>query len=108
MISKDVDEAVAYFKQRAEDGEIEMIGSLPVEAYIVLLARLGRLDEAIEATITMIPQGVHTTGFAPSLLELSRSAGDYSKMLAACRDRGDLVAFAAALSEAEEAGAKRE
>ena len=99
-----VDEALAYFKSRAEGCEIEMIGSLPVEAYIVLLARLGRLDEAIDATINMIPQGVHTTGFAPSLLELSREAGDYSKMLAACRTRGDVVAFAAALAEAEEAG----
>ena len=102
QLGEDIDEAVAYFKAKAEDGEIEMVGSLPVETYIVLLARLGRLDEAIDATINMIPQGVHTTGFAPTLLELSRTAGDYTKMLAACRTRDDLVAFTAALAEAEE------
>jgi hypothetical protein len=58
----------------------------------------------MKATIELIPRGVHTTGFAPTLLELSRDAGDYTQMLAACRERGDLVAFTAALAESAEGG----
>lgn len=102
QLGEQVDEAVAYFRQSAEECDVEMMGAFAVEAYIVLLARLGRYEEAIRATIDWIPQGVHTTGFAPSLLELSRECGDYSQMLEACRSRADLVAFTAALAESAE------
>jgi len=60
---------------------------------------LQRYDEAIEATIDLLPSGSRTGGFAPSLLELSRRAGNYDRLMAVCRERGDLVAYTAGLVE---------
>ncbi|MCG8585426.1 MAG: hypothetical protein MI757_12010 [Pirellulales bacterium] len=102
QLGEQAEEAVDYFRNAAEECDVEMMGAFAVETYIVLLARLGRHEDAIRATIEMIPQGVHTTGFAPSLLELSRDADDYAQMLDACRKRADLVAFTAALAESAE------
>ena len=46
-----------------------------------------------------MPPGVRTSGFAPSLLELSREAGNYDRLMEACRQRGDLVGYTAGLVE---------
>ena len=97
QIGKLVDEAVAYFGQKAESLRIDDVGSLPAETYVVLLARLGRLREAIEASARLLPQGTRTAGFAPSLLELSRAAGDYTVLRNSSLDRGDLLPYAVAL-----------
>lgn len=92
-----VDEALAYFRQKAESSSIDDAGSLPAETYILLLARLGRLSEAIEASARLVPQGTRTLGFAPSLLELSRAAGDYTILRSSSMDRGELLPYAVAL-----------
>ncbi len=63
------------------------------------MTRLKRYDEAIRATIELVPAGARTSGFASNLLELSRLAGDYEPLLKACRQRGDLVSFTAGLME---------
>ena len=57
------------------------VGAAGVDVYVALLARLGRYDEAIEAAATLLPEGVRSSGFAPSLIELSRSAGKFDKLL---------------------------
>jgi hypothetical protein len=97
QIGKQVDDAVAYFRQKAESSPVDDVGSLPAETYVVLLARVGRLREAIEASARFLPQGTRTAGFAPSLLELSRSAGDYSVLCNSSRERGDILPYAVAL-----------
>jgi hypothetical protein len=63
----------------------------------VLLTRLGRLREAIAASARLLPQGTRTVGFAPSLLELSRAAGDYSVLRNSSLDRGDVLPYAVAI-----------
>jgi hypothetical protein len=92
-----MDEAVAYFRAKSEQLKIEEEGSMPAEVYIALLARLGRLKEAMEASARLLPSGTRTTGFAPSLLELSRLAGDYTVLEQTSREKGEMLAFAVAL-----------
>ncbi len=92
-----VDEAVAYFRSRAEQADVHEQGPAAIEVYIALLARLGRYQEAIDATAKLIPPGTRTSGFAPNLHELSRLAGNFQGLIDVCRDRGDLVGYAAGL-----------
>ena len=103
MLGEKVDEALEYFRGRAAGIDPQEHGTLPVETLVVLLAHSGRMAEAIEAAATLLPPGMRTTGFAPSLLELSRQAGDFERALAVCQDRGDLIGFAASLIESREA-----
>ncbi|MEX2141209.1 MAG: hypothetical protein WD894_18230 [Pirellulales bacterium] len=97
QLGKHVDEAVAYFRQKAESVTIDNAGSMPAETYIALLARLGRLQEAMEASVRLLPAGTRTSGFAPSLLELSKLADDYAVLRDSSRQRGELLAYAVAL-----------
>ena len=94
-----VDEALAYFRERAQAADVHEQGTAAAEVYVALLSRLKRFDEAIDAAIELIPPGVRTSGFAPSLLELSRSCGNYDRLMNVCRQRGDLVSFTAGLLE---------
>jgi hypothetical protein len=91
-----VDEAVDYFRERAEGAKVEEIGTMPVEVFVTLLTRLKRYREAAEALAKLIPPGVSTQGFAATLFELCKLAGDYSPMLARCREQDDPVGFAVA------------
>jgi hypothetical protein len=105
QLGQRVDEAIEYFRRQAESANVEVDTTAAVEVYIVLLARLGRWPEAVEAAASMLPPGIQTTGFAPSLLELSRSAGDYRRHSEVCRERSDLLSFAVGEMEARQAGA---
>ncbi len=97
QLGRQVDEAVEYFRERAKEVNVEEMGSGPAEVFIVLLARLGRYDEAVAASLELLPPGTRTSGYAPNLLELSTRAGNYEPLLKVCRERGDLVSFTAGL-----------
>ena len=77
LLNEGRDAGLEYFRQRAQSVDAHTMGTLAMEVYIDLLARCGRADEAIEATLTNLPPGTHTTGTAPSLLELSTQRGDF-------------------------------
>jgi hypothetical protein len=104
QLGRNVDEAVNYFRQRAESASIEEHGTGPAEVLVALLARVGRPKEAFQAALDLIPRGTRTSGFAPSLLELARASSDYERLLAVCRERDDLVGFAAGLAERSQRG----
>jgi hypothetical protein len=97
QLGQHVPEALAYFRDRAEKVDAYHEGALAAEVFVVLLARLGRLAEAIDTAATLIPPGTHITGFAPSLMELSQRAGDYTRLIEVCRTGGNVVGYAAAL-----------
>jgi hypothetical protein len=108
QLGKQVEEAIAYFREKAERSSTDNDGTMPAEAYIALLAKLGRLNEAIEASARLLPQGTRTTGYAPSLLELSKLAADYAVLRDSSRERGELLAFAVAMiAGREERGSER-
>jgi hypothetical protein len=99
QLDRQVDLALDYFAQRARAADVSEQGTGAAEVYIALLTRLRRYGEAIDATVDLIPPGLRTSGFAPSLLELSRLAGDYERLMQVCRDRDDIVGFAVGLAE---------
>lgn len=94
QLGQQVDEALAFFRHEAEQQE----GStLPAEVYVALLDRLGRTDEALEAAARWLPPPARASGFAPSLLELALRSGRYERLMEVCRQRGDVLGFAAGL-----------
>ncbi len=97
QLQEQVEAALSHFRERAEQVDAYHEGTLAAEVYVVLLARLGRCQEAINAAAKLIPPGTHTTGFAPTLMELCCQAGDYTRLLENCQERGDLVGYAAGL-----------
>lgn len=97
QLGENVSEALDYFRARAEQVDAYREGTLAAEVYVVLLARVGRPSEAVEAAARLIPPGTHTTGFAPPLMELSAQAGDYTRLLEVCEASDNVVGYAAAL-----------
>ncbi|HUY36162.1 MAG TPA: hypothetical protein VMV69_25715 [Pirellulales bacterium] len=96
LLGEGVEEALAYFRGRAEALAETEQGATPAEIYVGLLSRLGRHAEAFEAAATLLA-GLRTSGFAPSLLELAQLAGKYDRLAEVSRRRGDLVGFAMGL-----------
>lgn len=99
QLGEQVDAAVAHFAERARAVSVEEQGTAAAETYIALLTRLGRAKEAIEAHLELLPRGARTSGFAPSLLELARQAQEFGRLMDVCRERQDVLGFAAGLVE---------
>lgn len=101
QLGQDVDDALAFFQERAAATDAHQEGAHAIEVYIDLLARTGRTEEAIEATTAMIPTGIQTTGRAPSLYELSEQLGSFTRFQEICRDRSDLLGYVLSLHESK-------
>ncbi|MFO0901794.1 MAG: hypothetical protein U0939_02270 [Pirellulales bacterium] len=101
LLGRNVDEALAYFRGKAESVDTHQIGTVAIEVYIDLLARVGRPAAAIEATIQLMPAGQQGLGIAPSLLDLAQRAGEYDRVRAHCQERDDLLGYTAALVKAQ-------
>jgi hypothetical protein len=97
LLGENVDEALAYFQTKAEMLDPQYHGMGPIETYVDLLTRVGRHREAIAAALKLSPKGVQPIGQAPSLLELAERAGDYAPVMTYCREKEDLLGYAAAL-----------
>ena len=101
LLGESVEEALDYFRSRAETLGESDAGTAAAEVYVSLLSRLGRLDEALEAAAKHLA-GTRTSGFAPSVLELAQRSGNYRRLREISRDRGDLLGFVMALAEASD------
>ncbi|MEX2175087.1 MAG: hypothetical protein WD872_12050 [Pirellulaceae bacterium] len=97
LLGEEVEAALDYFKTKAEMLDPQYHGLAAVETYVDLLTRVGRYPAAIAAAIKLGPKGIQPIGQAPSLLELAEKSGDYAPVLDYCRERGDLLGYAAAL-----------
>lgn len=98
LVGEQVDEALDYFRGRAEALAGEDQGFWAAEVYVALLTRLGRVNEAFEAATKLLAGG-RTSGFAPSLLELAQRSGNYSRLMEVSRERGDLLGYMMAIAE---------
>jgi hypothetical protein len=97
LLGEQVDEAIAYFRNKLEAYEPDQIGSLPAEVLINLLVRVGRPAEAAEVARRHLRPSEGLRGSSPSLAELCRQAGNYQAMIDSARDQGDPVHFLAGL-----------
>lgn len=101
LLGENLEAALAHFKERAENVDTNQWGTVAIEIYIDLLARVGRVEEAIQITIDKVKPGQRTMGHAPSLLELCERISDYSTLVAACRGADDVLGFATGLLQAK-------
>jgi hypothetical protein len=93
----DVSAGTDYFRSRAEALADAEQGAAAAEVYVALLARLERLDEALEAAARLLA-GARTSGFAPSLIELAQRSGNHRRFMEISRERGDLLGFVMGLA----------
>jgi|RhiMethySRZTD1v2_1073278.scaffolds.fasta_scaffold21863_6 hypothetical protein len=92
------DGAVRYFTQKADRFGLDEDGKhFPGEILVLLLHRLGRYAEAVDAHIKYLAGCRGPLLAAPTLFELSSLAKDYSKLLEQAVARDDLLQFAAGL-----------
>lgn len=108
LLGEEIEQAVDYFRQQAEQADPHQQGLAPLDAYVDLLARLGRHEEAVEAMLELLPDesGGATLdvsrpiGFAPSLLQLCEESGHYERLMDYCQRHGDLLGYANGLTRA--------
>jgi hypothetical protein len=98
LLGENIDEAIAYFDQKAELLDPQYNGSAPIETLVDLLARVGRPGEAIRYAVKLTPKCVQPIGLAPSLIDLATKANDFSAVLAYCQEQGDVLGYAACLA----------
>ncbi len=95
-----VEEGLRFFRDKAQTVDARQSGTLAREVYTELLARLGRLDEAIETAAQTLRDGLSCLGFAPTLFQLSKQAGDFRRLQAVCQENNDPLGFGLALVQA--------
>lgn len=97
LLGENVDEAVAYFENKARLLDPQYNGTAGIETYLELLSRIGRHEQALDAAMELMPANTPSVAYAPLLMDLCEKAGNYQKLLDFCRSRGDELGFAAAL-----------
>jgi hypothetical protein len=99
LLGENVPAAVENFQTKAQMLDPQFHGYAAIETYIDLLARLGRPAEALAAAVQFGVGSIQPLGAAPPLVELARRAGQFDTLLAHCRQKNDLLGFAAALAQ---------
>jgi hypothetical protein len=97
LLGENIDDAVNYFKTKAEMLDPQHHGYGAIETYIDLLTRLGRADEALAVAIRFNLGSIQPLGSVPPLLELARRSGNFGTLLNHCRTTQDLLGFTATL-----------
>jgi hypothetical protein len=96
LLGQDVDDNLAYFRERAEQVDAHYEGTGAIEYYVDLLLRVGRAAEALEEAIEKLPPGTHVRGIAPPIIEIARRAGRLDRAAQLFREQDDLLGYAAA------------
>ena len=109
VLGHDADAALAFFRRAAATAEPEA-GTLPVDVLVLLLWRLNRPAEALQAALDRpsdhgMPSTLQAAGLLPSLVDLAAAAGDWETLRSACIARGDEITYAATLVAATSAAA---
>ena len=103
QLGRDVAEAIAFFRRAAATAEPLEAGTLPADTLVLLLHRLGRDAEALQAAVDRpreggAPSAMQAAGLLPSLVDLAAASGRWEVLLDACRRHGDEITFAAAVA----------
>jgi hypothetical protein len=91
-----VETAIAHFRKKVQEHDPIATGSAPAQVLVALLARLGRYQEAIDVSLEHLSQTTGEQLVCPSVFDLCQYAGDFDRLKRIARERGDLLAFAAA------------
>jgi hypothetical protein len=94
-LGRNVEEAISFFAGKAEAERDDPRSTSAVETYLILLNRTGRAGDALKAYRDFVPADRELSAHAPTLLELASTSGDWDLYQQICRDRNDMLAFAA-------------
>jgi len=108
LLGEKVEQALHQFLRKAESLDPVEHGTIAIETYADLLARIGRYNEAIAFLIKRMPAGMRPFGIAPSLLELSCQAKNFVPMMDQSKARNDIIGYAAALLQSKSISARVE
>jgi hypothetical protein len=104
LLGENVDQAIDYFKTKAEMLDPQYHGYAAVETLVDLLSRLGRHGEALAAAVKHGITSIQPLGNAPPLVELAQKSGQFQPVLDHCRAKEDVLGFAAALVQSSFTG----
>jgi hypothetical protein len=96
LLGVEVDARVEHFRKKAAEGEPDAFGFAAAELLVNLLVRLGRYEEALEASLQYLPSDIASNAACPSPLQLCHLARDYERLRQLARERGDLLSYVAA------------
>lgn len=102
-LGEEVDEAVEYFtsEARREAKSLEGDGATAfgastaaIETLLILLTRVGRYEEAMDAYAEYAPADRQLSAPAPTLLDMAHASGAWDRYLEICQSRDDLLGYA--------------
>ena len=96
LLGENVEEAIAHFRSKIAMSSPDVAGTVPAQTLVLLLARLERYPEAIDASLEYLAATDQNQLLCPSIFQLCQMAGDYGRLQSLARERGDLLHFAAA------------
>lgn len=96
-LGDETEPAVEYFRQQAETVATEYYGASAIEAYLILLARVGQAELAMEEYARLVPAGSALSAHTPTLLAFAEQCGKWDRYCEICEQRADAVGFAAGL-----------
>jgi hypothetical protein len=110
LLGQDVDASIAHFTRKLEATSAESASEndldperprqdalASAQVLVGLLARIGRLDEAIDVAAEHLAGVPEASLFCPGVPQLCQRAGQPDKLARIARHQGDLVSYAAAI-----------
>jgi len=91
----DVGGAVAHFRAKVERYDMSETGSAPAQMLVGLLARLERYSEAVDISLRYLADVNPSELGCPTAVQLCFLAGDFDRLRALSRERGDLLNYTA-------------
>ncbi len=100
LLGKEVDQAITHFRAKITPTDAsEQENTLPAQVLVGLLARLDRLDEAIEVASEHLAEIPESALICPGAATLCQRAGRPDRLAQIALDHGNLVNYTAALLE---------
>ncbi len=97
LLDVDRDASVDYFAQKAASLDPQQHGTVAIEVYIDLLARIGRAADAVQEALKAFDQQI-PPGLMPMLMELCQEAGDFQPLLDYCQARDEELGYGTLLA----------
>jgi hypothetical protein len=95
LLGEDCDEAVQYFREKAETVDVREHGSSALEIYIHLLGSTGRVQDAMQEAVRLSPDDMDISS---GLAELAAKCGEYQLYCDYCRKKGNVLGYARGLA----------
>jgi hypothetical protein len=102
LLGEEVETGIAHFKKKVIESGPDQGRSGPAQLLVYLFVRLGRFEEAIEASLEYLADvPAEMPLLCPSIMQLCQMSNNHQRLMELARERGDLLTFAAGLLEGE-------